>query len=127
MNYRIMFLINALVAVLFGLAFLIVPTLALKQFGVDEYAATRLVSQFFGTALLTVGLLLWFAKDITDANLLKGAGIALLVGSVTGLIITVIGTAAGILRTNWWIAALVYGLFGLVYAYMVFLKPRSQA
>ena len=127
MNYRTIFLINALVAVLFGLAFLIVPTLALKQFGVDQYAATRLVSQFFGTAILTLGLLLWFAKDITDVNLLKGTGMALMIGSAAGLIITLIGTTTGVLRTNWWIAALVYTLFGLVYAYMVFLQPRPQA
>jgi len=127
MNYRTIFLINALVAVLFGLAFLIVPTFALQQFGVDQYAATRLVSQFFGTAILTLGLLLWFAKDITDLSLLKGTGMALMIGSAAGLIITLIGTANGILRTNWWIAALVYTLFGLVYVYLVFVQPRSQA
>ena len=72
MNYRLMFLINAFIAVLLGLGFLIVPDRILGQFGVDGYAATRLLSQFFGTAMLGLGLLLWFAKDVTDANLQKG-------------------------------------------------------
>lgn len=127
MNYRILFLINALIAFLIGLGFLVVPHMALNQFGVDEYAATRLASQFFGTAMLALGLLLWFAKDVTDANLQKGMAIGLLVGAVAGLVITVIGTSSGILRTNGWLAIGAYGLFGLVYAYLVFLKPSSQA
>ena len=37
MNYRITFMINALIAVLLGLGFLILPGRILDQFGVDEY------------------------------------------------------------------------------------------
>lgn len=127
MNYRILFLINAFIAFLLGLGFLIVPRMALHQFGVDEYAATRLVSQLFGTAMLALGLLLWFAKDVSDASLQKGMAIALLVGAAGGLIITGIGTTSGILRSNGWTAMIVYGLLGIAYAYLVFMKPRSQA
>jgi uncharacterized membrane protein YfcA len=127
MNYRILFLINAFIAVLFGLGFLVVPGMVLNQFGVDEYASTRLVSQFFGTAMLALGLLLWFVKDVMDLKLQKGMEVALLVGAAAGLIITVAGTASGILRTNWWLAVVIYVLFGLSYAYLVFLKPRSEA
>jgi uncharacterized membrane protein YfcA len=127
MNYRRLFLINAFIAVFFGLGFLVVPNMVLNQFGVDEYASTRLVSQFFGTAMLALGLLLWFAKDVVDLNLQKGMGVALLVGAAAGLIITVAGTASGILRTNWWLAVVIYVLFGLAYAYLVFMKPKSEA
>lgn len=123
MNYRIMFLVNALVAILIGLGFLAVPSRVLGQFGVDEYAATKLICQFFGTAMLALGLLLWFAKDVAETNLQKGMGIALLVGSVAGLAITVLGATEGILRTNWWIAMVVYTLLGSAYAYLVFLRP----
>lgn len=124
MNYRIMFLINALIAILLGLGFLAVPGRILDQLGVDEYAATKLISQFFGTAMLGLGLLLWFAKDVTEANLQKGMGIALLVGAAAGLIITVLGTTSGILRANGWITMVVYAILGMAYAYLVFLKPR---
>ena len=127
MNYRIMFLINALIAVLFGLSFLAVPNRVLDQFGFDEYAATKLVSQFFGTAMLALGLLLWFAKDVAEENLQKGMAIALLVGAAAGLSISVVGTISGVLRSNGWIAMVVYVLFGLAYAYLVFMKPRSEA
>lgn len=125
MNYRIMFLINAFIAVLLGVAFLAVPSRILGQFGVDGYAATKLISQFFGTAMLGLGLLLWFAKDVVDANLQKGMGIALLVGAVAGLLITVMGTTSGVLRANWWVAMVVYTILGLAYGYLLFLKPKQ--
>ena len=99
--------------------------LALGQLGVDGYAATKLLSQFFGTAMLGLGLLLWFAKDVSEVNLQKGMGIALLVGAVGGLIITVMGTTSGILRANWWIAMVLYAILGLAYAYLLFLKPKQ--
>ena len=127
MKFRIMFLINALIAALLGLGFLAVPDRILGQFGVDAYAATKLAAQFFGTVMLALGLLLWFAKDVTQENLQKGMAIALMVGAAAGLIITAVGTTSNILRSNGWIAMLVYLLFGLVYAYLVFMKPRAEA
>jgi hypothetical protein len=127
MNYRIMFLINALIAVLLGLGFLAVPNRVLGQFGVDGYAATKLAAQFFGTAMLALGLLLWFARDVTEENLQKGMAVALMVGAAAGLIVTAVGTTSSVLRSNGWIAMLVYLLFGLAYAYLVFMKPRAEA
>jgi hypothetical protein len=126
MNFRIMFLINALIAALLGLGFLAVPDRILGQFGVDGYAATKLAAQFFGTAMLALGLLLWFAKDVSEENLQKGMAIALMVGAAAGLIITAVGTTSNTLRSNGWIAMLVYLLFGLAYAYLVFMKPRAE-
>lgn len=126
MNYRIMFLLTALIAVLVGLGFLVVPNIVLNQFGVDEYAATKLVTQFFGTAILALGLLLWFAKNVAEENLQKGMAIALLVGVAAGLVTTVIGITSGILRSNAWLAMVVYVLFGLAYAYLVFMRPKPQ-
>lgn len=127
MNFRIMFLINALIVALLGLGFLFVPERILGQFDVDMYAATKLAAQFFGTVLLTLGLLLWFAKDVSEENLQKGMAIALMVGAAAGLIVTAVGATSNILRSNAWIAMLVYLLFGLAYAYLVFMKPRVPA
>ena len=44
MNYRMMFLINALIAVAFGVGFLNLPSRVLNQFDVDDYASTRMVA-----------------------------------------------------------------------------------
>jgi hypothetical protein len=124
-----MFMINALVAFLFGLGFLLVPTRVLGLFGTETFVSTLLVSRFFGTAMLTLGLLLWFAKDVTDAAVQRWMGIALLVGAAAGLIVTVIGTFASnaVIRSNGWMAMATYLLFGVGYAYLVFLQRQSPA
>lgn len=127
MNYRILFLINALIAVLLGLAFVAIPNRVLDQFGMDGYAATKLAAQFVGVVVLALGLLLWFAKDVTEQNLQKGMAIALLVSAVAGLFITLVGINARVLRSNGWIAMLVSVLFGLAYSYLLFLKPKTEA
>jgi hypothetical protein len=128
MNYRIMFVLNALVALVFGLGFLIIPNRILELFGTETYNSTVLVSRFFGTAMFALGLVLWFAKNADNESVQRGMGIALFVGALAGLIVTVMGvsSASGVIRSNGWIVIVLYLLFGLGYAYLVFLKPRVK-
>lgn len=126
MSYKVIFVINALVAVVFGIAFLVVPTIALRQFGVDEYASTKLILQFFGTGLLTIGLLTWFAKDVVDANVQKGMGVAMLIGSLAGLVMSIIGVATGSVRILGWLVIVIYAVFTLAYGFLLFLRPRMK-
>ena len=126
MSYRLLFILNALVAVAFGVGFLAVPTMALQRFGVDEYSSTRLILQFFGTGLLTIGLLAWFAKDVSDAGAQKGMSGSLFIGSVAGLIMALVGTFNGGIRTLGWLAIVIYVLFSLGYAFILFLQPRMK-
>jgi hypothetical protein len=126
MSYKVLFVLNALIAIVFGLAFLVVPTMALKQFEVDEYASTKLILQFFGTGLLTIGLLAWFAKNVSDDGIQKGMGIAMLVGSLAGLVMSVVGAANGLVRNFSWLPMVIYGVFALGYGFMLFFKPRIR-
>jgi len=124
--YRVMLVLNALVAILFGVAFMVVPTLSLQQFGMDQYATLKLLVQFFGTALFTVGLLTWFAQSITDPGVQKGVSMALLVGSLAGLVIAVIGAFKGDIRIMSWLPVVIYFIFVLGYAFLLFLQPRMK-
>ena len=128
MNYRIMFALNSVVGLLFGLGFLFFPTRVLGLFGTETFVSTLMVARLFGTAMLGLGLVLWFAKDVTDVSVQKGMGIALLVSAVTGLIVTLLGTFASnaVIRTNGWAVMLVYLIFGLGYGYLLFLKRASS-
>ncbi len=121
MNYRILFLLNSLFAFLLGAIFLIVPALAVGQFGVDGYTSTRLMAQFFGTAMLALGLLLWFVKDVSNEAMQRGMAIAMFVGALSGLVITALGAFTGTLRTNGWMAIIAYFLFGLGYALLLYI------
>jgi hypothetical protein len=127
MNYRIMFALNSIVAFLFGLGFLFFPAWALGLLGTETFVSTVLIARLFGTAMLGLGLVLWFAKDVTDVRVQNGMGIALLVSAVTGLVVTLLGTFAShaVIRTNGWAVMLVYLIFGLGYGYLLYLKRES--
>lgn len=127
MNYRMMFALNSVVALLFGLGFLLVPNRALGLFGTETFVSTVLLARLFGAAMLGLGLALWFAKDVRDPAMQKGLGIALLVTALTGLVVSGLGTFAShaVLRTNGWAMMLVYLLFGLGYGYLLFPKRAA--
>ena len=123
MKYCTRFSINAFISVLLGLGFLILPGMILDHFGVDKYAETKLVCEFFGTAVLVLGVLFWFAKDVAEADLQKGMGIALLIGAAAGLLAPAMGPTSGTLHSNCWFALLIYTSLGVANAYMVFQNP----
>ena len=128
MSYKVLFVLNALVAALFGLGFLFRPDFLLPLFGVTEqYASTVWAARFFGSAILALGLVLWFAKD-ADERVQKGMGWALLASMAIGLILTIFASVSSnaVLRQNTWMPIVVYGLFGLGYVYMIFLRPKTK-
>jgi hypothetical protein len=128
MNYRLVFIINAIVLAVFGALFLILPELALTQFGTEIYVATLFVARFFGGAMLMAGVLTWFTKDIQDVSTQKSMAITFLAASVVGFILSLIGVApaTAVIRANGWVLLVLHVLFGLSYAYLLFLKPQSS-
>jgi len=127
MSYKILFVLNALVAIVIGVALLFVPTRVLVFFGTETYASTVLVARFFGTAMIALGLVIWFAGN-ADPSVQKGMGWALFISSILGLVVNVMGmsSASGVIRSNGWITAIIYVLFALLYAFIIFLQPRMK-
>lgn len=129
MSYKVLFILNALVAVVVGLGFLFKPDFGLPLLGVTEqYAATVWATRFFGSAMLALGLVLWFAKD-ADERVQKGMSWGMLASTLVGLVLALMASFSGnaVLRQNTWIPIVLYLLFGLGYAFMLFFKPKAQA
>jgi hypothetical protein len=125
MNYRVMFILNAIVVVLVGILFLILPQTGLSMFGTEVYVSTLLVARFFGGAMLVSGIFLWFLKDVFDQKTQKNLGFTLLGSSVAGFVLSLIGmTTSGVIRTNGWILLVVTVVFSLGYAFLIFLQPQ---
>jgi hypothetical protein len=124
MSYRLMFIINAIVLAIFGVAFMIMPASILAQFKSEVYIATLYVARFMGAAVLMGGLLLWFLKDVA-AKMQKNIAFVLLAYSIGGFVLSLLGmTTFGVLRANGWVLLVVFGLFSLIYGYMLFLQPK---
>jgi peptidoglycan/LPS O-acetylase OafA/YrhL len=127
MSYRLMFIINAVVLALIGVAFMLMPQSILAQFKSEIYVATLYAARFFGGALLLGGLLLWFLKDL-PAKVQKNVAFVLFAYSIGGFALSLYGmTSLGVLRANGWVLLVIFGLFALVYGYILFLQPKPVA
>jgi len=124
MSYKILFVLNAIVVAAFGLLLFIAPETGLTQFSMTARAQEIYLTRVVGAALISLGVLLWFAKDAEGAaqkNLSMGA----LAGSVVGLIVTIMGVAT-MVKGYGWVALVVEVVFGLGYAFMLFLQPKMK-
>ena len=63
MTSRSLLTITAVVAILYGLAFVLIPDSINAIYGVPSAPHTALYTRFFGSALLGFGVINWFAKD----------------------------------------------------------------
>jgi len=125
MSYRMMFTINAVVLAIFGALFMIMPKLILAQFQSDVYVSIVFVMQFLGSALLLSGVFLWILKDAIPAKMQKNVAFLLLAYSIGGFVMSILGmTSTRVFHINGWVMLVLFGLFALVYSYILFLQPK---
>lgn len=123
MNYRLMFTLNAIVAGVFGAAFLLFPQTLMLFFGVNDsvnVVAAILTARFFGGSLLVTAALLWFLQNGSE-GLQKSEAAAMMVASIGGFALTIMGMASlKVIRENGWIPLVVFVVLAVGYAYLVF-------
>jgi hypothetical protein len=110
MTIKTFFTIIAVLALVHGIGFVLVPEQVAASYGMATSAPTVLMARLFGAALLGLGLIFWSARDGSSESL-RAVFIATVVGNTVGLIVVVMGTTAGTLNSMGWLAALIY-LFG---------------
>ena len=118
--------VNTIVALVYGISFVLVPATVLSIYGVTQGPAVELMGQFFGVALIGIGLLTWFARNVADSDTQRGIILALLISDVIGVIVAVLGTVSGVMNVVGWSAVGIYALLGLGYAYLQFVKPSAS-
>jgi hypothetical protein len=87
MSVKTFLTINGVLAALYGLVFVLMPANTVALYGVAPEPHVDLNLQFFGSALLAFGVVLWFAKDFRDLEAVRGVLIATVVADVVGLLL----------------------------------------
>jgi hypothetical protein len=127
MSTRLYLTIAAVVAILYALAFIIIPIEASLFF--SDFAEPRAVLnlRFCGAAILAWGLIVWFARDFEEWRAVR----AVLIGSVAGLIVNLIisiwATLTGWLNANSWGSAIVLALLLIGGIYQLSTAGRGSA
>jgi len=116
----------AIVALIFGLGFVLVPGLMFSIYGITSAPASFLGFRLFGSALIAIGVLTWFLKDSANWEALLALLLSVAIGNVVGLLLVFFATINGTLSAMGWTAVLVYLLLLTGEGYFLS-RPRGDA
>jgi hypothetical protein len=122
MTVRNYFAIFAVLSLLFGIGFVLAPGQVLSNYGIADSPPVALMGRLFGGTLLAIAVIQWSARDFSEAAV-RPVLIALCIGDVVGLVVSIMATMAGTINAMGWSTVLIYlcGALGAGY----FLTARS--
>jgi len=125
MKLRSFLIIVAVIALLYAIGLLLAPEFMDSTYGMGASSPGEiLMDRFFGTALLTLGLIAWLAKDLTGASvrpIITGS----LIGDAVGVVVSLMGVLGGVMNATGWSSVVIYLVFTLGFAYFRFMAPAE--
>jgi uncharacterized membrane protein YfcA len=122
MSSKLYLTIAAVLAILYGIGFVLIPAKMGEFYGVQPQPNAMLNIQYFGSALLALGVIVWFARDL-DWAAVRGVLIGSAVGDIVGGLITIWGISQGLVNAFAWSSVVIYVLLLLGALYL--LRPAS--
>lgn len=126
MTLRNLFIVNAVIALIFGAAAVLAPALLMSFYGITLSPPGILVARLLGATFLGICVLTWFARDAADSEARQAIVLALFVENAIGFVAALLGQLAGVANTLGWSIVAIYLLLGLGYGYFQFLKPTGS-
>ena len=118
--------VNAVIAGLFGIAFVVVPVRFLAIYGTTVDAQLALIGQLFGAALLGYALLTWTARNAAASDARAAIVLALFVSDAIGFVVGLIAQLRNVVNQVGWSTVVIYLLLALGFGYFQFKKPASE-
>ena len=124
-----MWVCNVPAAVLasYGIGFVLIPANLVALYGVKPEPNVVLNIQFFGAALIGLGVIFWFARDFRDWAAVRGVLIGAVVGDILGGLVNIWGTMQGLMNGLAWSSTIVYALLLLGALYCLSTGSRKAA
>ena len=126
MKLKTLMIINAIVAIVFGVTFVIVPAQAYSLYDMTANAQLNLMGQLFGAALIGFALLTWMARNATDSDARRAIVLALFIADGIGFVVALIGQLSNVVNALGWSTVAIYLLLALGFGYFQFFKPASS-
>jgi hypothetical protein len=117
--------VAAAIGAVFGVAFVVASGPLLAIYGITLDKAGTLVAQLFGAALISLAVVNWLARNVTDPNARQAVVLGNLAGDVVGFVVILLGQLAGVANALGWSNVAIYLLLALGFAYVQFMQPRS--
>jgi hypothetical protein len=118
--------LNAAIAIAYGIGFLLVPGSVLAMYGAAPGPQINLTGQLFAVELIHIGVLAWLIRNVSDGLAQRAVILAGLLANLVGLVVALIGTLSGVVNSLGWSAVVIYVVLALGYAYFQFMRPRPS-
>ena len=126
MKLKILFIINAIVAIVFGVAFVLIPAKVYSMYAIESGAGLDYMGQLFGAALIGYGLIAWLVRKAADSDSRRAIILAFFIASGIGFIIALIGQLNDVIGSLGWLTVAIYLLLAIGFGYFQFSKPSSS-
>jgi hypothetical protein len=126
MKLSTLLIINAVVAALFGIAFVLVPGQVLSLYGVEASATLKYAGQLLGAAYVGFAVLTWSARNANDSAARRAIILALFIGDAVGFVVALIGQLNNVVGALGWSTVAIYLLLALGFGYFQFAKPAPE-
>jgi hypothetical protein len=126
MKLSLWFTINAVIAVLFGLGFVLMPAQVLSLYAVVLPVEGLYVARLFGGSLLGFGIITWMLRNSAPASVeVRGVLLGLFVSELLGFVFSLYYQLQGMANSLGWLTVVIYLVLGLGFAYFYFKKPSA--
>jgi hypothetical protein len=123
MKFSTFMSIVAVVALIFGLSFLLLPVQTMALYGTNLDVSGQYIARYFGSAFLGISVILWMArytKPKDDAT--KGIVLGGFILTLTGFVAALFDKFYGVGNSLVWLTVVLYFLFALGFGYYHFSK-----
>ncbi|MFC2083554.1 hypothetical protein ACFLS9_00710 [Bacteroidota bacterium] len=122
MKIKTLFIINAVIAIVFGVVFVIIPAQVYSLYGVESNSQLSYMGQLFGVALIGFGLLTWNVRNAADSDARRTIIFALLISYSIGFVVVLIGQLNDVVNELGWSTVAIYCLLAIGFGYFQFKK-----
>lgn len=126
MKFKVLLTVNSVLALVTGIACVLVPVQLLAHYEVTLSPMGLVVYQFWGATLFGLGMLIWIARAINDRVLQRRISLALFVTNALSCVMAVRGQYAGANARGWSMVVL-FGLLAVAYGVFIFVKQQNTA
>lgn len=125
MNFRQWTIFKAIVCLVVGVLFVLVPQLLLVMWGVvpgGEPVGMYFMARLYGAMFISMGLVLWFAGELKDDDARRVLALPVVAGDAIGFVVALSGQIAGTMNALGWLVVGVYLLLTLGFGYHAFAR-----
>jgi len=123
MKLRNLYLANSIITLVLALGLILMTSVMVNLFGVNNGAETRTLSQLFGVGLVVSGMITLLAREVTDPMARSAINFSNLIADVLGVVVALNATLTGVFGWFGWLLVVVYLVLALGFGYFQFLAP----